>query len=245
MKTIIAGNWKMNLVNDDLQPYFDTLNQICINDDKEVKLFVPSIFLTTAHQLNHNNAVKIGAQNMHQELQGAFTGEISAPMITSVGIGDVLIGHSERREYFNESDMLVNKKVLQALSSNLDLTVCIGETLEERQGNLTNNVLECQIKEALKEVEVSNLDHITLAYEPLWAIGTGETATSEQAETACSYIRSVLVELYGEDANKVAILYGGSVNLDNYADILAQPHINGVLVGGASLNIDNFSQMMK
>lgn len=246
MKTIIAGNWKMNLTNDEVNDYLNSLNKIKINNDKEVKLFVPSIYLASAKALNTNNNVSIGCQNMHQEMQGAFTGEISAPMLNSINIDEVLIGHSERREYFNESDVLVNKKVLQALANNIKPTICVGETLEERQGNLTNNVLECQLKEALKDVDPESLTTVTIAYEPLWAIGTGETATSEQAQEACSFIRQVLGKVYGDEiANNVAILYGGSVNNDNFNEIIEQADINGVLVGGASLKIDTFSEMMK
>lgn len=246
MKTIIAGNWKMNLLLPEAQEYMNKVNEISINDDKEVILFTPSIYLQDGVKTINNEKVSVGAQNIHQEPKGAFTGEISAPMVQSLGVKHTLVGHSERREYFNESDVLVNKKVLEALNNDIQPMICVGETLAERQGNLTNSILDTQVQEALKDVDTSKMASIQIAYEPLWAIGTGEVATKEQAQEACAHIRQTLTTMYGEEvANNTAILYGGSVNLENFNDILAQQDINGVLVGGASLNIDGFKEMMQ
>ncbi len=245
MKKIIAGNWKMNLLKQDVDQYLEVLKTLTLNQDKEMILFIPSIYLDDVNHNLNNKDIVIGAQNFYPEDCGAYTGEISACMLASIGIKHVLIGHSERRKYFNESDMVVNKKVQKALANNLHPMICVGETLEEREGKLMEHVLECQVFEALKNISSDDVKNISIAYEPLWAIGTGKTATSEEAQEVCAYIRTLLNKLYGDISNEIPILYGGSVNLDNYQILLNQEDINGVLVGGASLNIDSFKLMVE
>ena len=244
MRTIYAGNWKMNKSKEEVINY---VNELKKNDfgTKEVVLFVPSIYLDLVKKELEQTNICVGAQNIYQETNGAFTGEISGLMLKSMGINKVLIGHSERRQYFNENDKNINRKIQIALENDLEAYLCIGETLEERLANHTNHIIEMQVKEALMDISEEQMKSIVIAYEPVWAIGTGETATSEQAQEVCNYIRELIKGLYNEEvANKTMILYGGSVNNDNCSEILAKQDINGVLVGGASLDAQGFSNLI-
>ena len=244
MNTLFAGNWKMNKSKEEVLEY---INEIKKNnfDSKEVVLFVPSIYLDLVKKELENTNISVGAQNIYHENAGAFTGEISALMLKSMGIEKTLVGHSERRQYFNESDKNINRKIQIALENNLEVFLCIGETLEERLANNTNHIIEMQVKEALSEIDANQMKKIVIAYEPVWAIGTGETATSDQAQEICQYIRELIREIYNDDiANNIIILYGGSVNNENCTEILSKKDINGVLVGGASLDANNFSDLI-
>ncbi len=246
IRTVVAGNWKMNKTYNEA---IDFINELKKEDLKtngiEVQLFVPYIYLNELKQMVKDMPITIGAQNIHQEELGAYTGEISADMLNSINISDTLIGHSERRQYYNETDKVVNQKVLTALKKEINPVVCIGETLDERNGNITHQVLKTQLVEAFKNVETKDMYNVIIAYEPVWAIGTGKTATAEDANEACQFVREVIEELYGKVvANTIVIQYGGSVKPENVDEILSQPHINGALVGGASLEVESFKKLI-
>lgn len=242
-KKVIAGNWKMYM---DIAGAVNLISGIKAGLNKDtlkcdVVICPPAVNLETANELVKNSPVGLGAQNMYFEDQGAFTGEISAPMLKAVGCGYVILGHSERRTIFGEKDELINKKVVKALSSGLTPIFCIGETLEERENGTTFNVVKTQITEGLKGVSGDEISKVIIAYEPVWAIGTGKTASPEQAQEVHKYIRTLLSEMYGsEKADSVTIQYGGSVKPDNAAELLGQPDIDGALVGGACLKADSF-----
>jgi triosephosphate isomerase len=206
----------------------------------------PFTALKSVYDLIKGSNIKLGAQNVHWEMKGAFTGEISPLMLKDVGCEYVIIGHSERREYFKETDDIINKKIFAALKVGLKPIVCIGEKLEERESGVTEKVLEQQITEGLKGLSNEDMENITIAYEPVWAIGTGKTATPEIANTTQSFIRNKIKEIFNENiAEKVRILYGGSVKADNAKALLEQEHIDGALVGGASLDAENFIKIIK
>ena len=234
-KSVIAGNWKMHhtikVTKDFFNKYSSALNSL--ND--EIIIFPPYTSLDTANDLVKNTSINIGAQNMHYEESGAFTGEISSNMLLDIGIRYVLIGHSERRKYYNETNISVNSKVVKALEKDMIPVVCIGEDEMQREQGETNKILEEQIFEGLKNVS-SNSARIIIAYEPIWAIGTGITATAEQAEDACLNIRNFLFELFGGTAFDIRVLYGGSVKPTNIKSLMKMENIDGVLVGGASLS---------
>ena len=234
-KKIIAGNWKMNKTPSETVTLINELKPLVVNDDVDVVFCVPAISLTTAIEATKGTNIKIGAQNMHFEEKGAFTGEISPLMLKELNIDYVVIGHSERREYFNETDETCNKKVLKALEVGIDPILCCGETLEERETDKTKDVVKAQIVAGLANVKAEELEKVVIAYEPIWAIGTGKTATAEQANDVIAYIREVIASIYGEVANKVRIQYGGSVKPGNVVEIMGQSDIDGALVGGASL----------
>lgn len=207
----------------------------------EIVVAVPFTALTTVQESIAYTNIKVAAQNCHYEDKGAYTGEISAAMLATMGIPYVVLGHSERREYFNETDETVNKKVHAALRHGLRPIVCCGESLAQRENGETFAWLKSQIENALKDVPSERLYMLTIAYEPIWAIGTGKTASAEQAEETCAYVRKLVADLYGsEQAENMRILYGGSMNAKNVASLLAQPNIDGGLVGGASLKLDEF-----
>lgn len=238
-KKVVAGNWKMNLTKTQTVEFINEVKESCNVSDTLVVFFVPSINIETAKALVDGTNIKIGCQNMHQEESGAFTGEISANMIKDIGLEHILVGHSERRQYFNETDEIVNQKINLALKNKLKPMLCVGEVLEERENGTTNAVVSTQVKGALKGIEANELKNIIIAYEPVWAIGTGKTATNEEAQEVCKYVREIVKELYDEKvATDMSILYGGSVNNSNASDLFKMADIDGGLVGGASLKPD-------
>ena len=214
------------------------------NDKVEAVICAPFTLLKDLKEATKGTNIKIGAQNMHYADNGAFTGEIAPNMLKELDIDYVVIGHSERREYFNETDETVNKKVLKALEVGIDPILCCGETLEEREAGKTKEVCKVQVEKALENVSKDDLEKVVIAYEPVWAIGTGKTATSEDANDVIKYIREVVANLYGDLANKVRIQYGGSVKPQNVAEIMAQSDIDGALVGGASLESSDYTKLV-
>ncbi|MCI8595094.1 MAG: triose-phosphate isomerase [Oscillospiraceae bacterium] len=237
-KTIIAGNWKMNKTLSETRAFADAFKAILPKVKTcDVVLCVPSVNLQGAIRAFKDCRVSVGAQNVHYEASGAYTGEVSPAMLSDLGVKYVIIGHSERRQYYNETDFTVNKKVHAALAAGLRPIVCVGESLEQRELGVTMELVEYQVKAALSGVTAENVRRVTVAYEPLWAIGTGKTATAEQAGEVCSHIRAVIRGLYGARvARSITIQYGGSMNGSNAAELLAQPDIDGGLIGGASLD---------
>ena len=246
-KTIIAGNWKMNKTLSETRAFAEELKPL-IGKPKwcEVVLCVPSVNLQAAVRLFKESRVAIGAETCHYESHGAFTGEVSAEMLKEIGVKYVIIGHSERRQYYNETDFTVNKKVHAALEAGLYPIVCVGESLEQRELGVTMDLISYQVKAALSGVPADKMRHVVIAYEPIWAIGTGKTATPEQAEEVCEHIRTVIRKLYGAKiARAISILYGGSMNEKNAFELLAQPDIDGGLIGGASLVPEKFVQIIE
>ncbi len=239
-KTIVAGNWKMNKTPKEALELIETLKPLVAErDDVEVVFCPPFIDLMLAVEATKGTNIKIGAQNMYYEESGAYTGEVAPNMVKEAGCEYVILGHSERRAYFGETDEMINKKVLKAFEHDLKPIICVGETLEQREQGITEDLVRLQIKIALKDVPAEKAVLAVIAYEPVWAIGTGKTATSVQAEEVCAAIRKVLCEIYGEEtAEKIRIQYGGSVNAGNAAELFAMPNIDGGLVGGASLKAD-------
>lgn len=238
-KMIIAGNWKMNKTPKETVELINELIPLVKTEEADVVFCVPAVSLMLATELTKESNVEIGAQNMYFEESGAYTGEIAPNMLTEIGVKYVVLGHSERREYFAETNETVNKKVLKAIEHNLVPILCCGEYLEQRQQGVTIDLIRQQIKVGLKDVKAEDAKKVVIAYEPIWAIGTGVTATSDQAEEVCAAIRELLVELYGQEvADEVRIQYGGSVNAENAAELFAKPNIDGGLVGGASLKAD-------
>ena len=245
-KTIIAGNWKMNKTPAATKQLIEELKPL-VSKTKwcEIVLCVPAIDIPTAIKAAKGCKVAIGAQNMHFEKSGAFTGEISADMLTELGVKYVIIGHSERRQYFAETDITVNKKVHAALEAGLRPIVCVGETLEQRELGITLEHIRLQVKVALKDVDASNVKRVVIAYEPIWAIGTGRTATADQADEVCGAIRDCIREMYGARvARAVTIQYGGSMNAGNAAELLSKTNVDGGLIGGAPLKAPDFSAIV-
>jgi len=246
MKAIIAGNWKMNMDRQESLAFMEVMGKE-LNKSDEIRhmIFASPVMLNELNTIGKEVGIEIGCQNMHQESKGAFTGETSSEMLKSINIENILIGHSERRQYFNETDKIVNDKLKLAIEKNLKPMVCIGEILEERELNMTNQILEMQIKKAFEGITESQLEEVTIAYEPVWAIGTGMTATAEDANMACEFVRTTIEKLYSADAAvKMPILYGGSVSPSNVEDILGQENINGVLVGGASIDPESYLKLL-
>ena len=247
-KKIIAANWKMNQTVADAATYLDNF-LIEVHDEKRIDIVIVPPFTALAYvseRLSKVQNVKSGAQNMHFEASGAFTGEISAPMLRSIFTTHVILGHSERRTLFGETDEIVNKKTRSAIAATLTPIVCIGETLAERDANQVEQVLETQLKGSLAGIPAKEVEDIVLAYEPVWAIGTGRTATPDQAQEAHAFIRKVLAEISDSaTAEKVRIQYGGSVKPGNTAELMKQPDIDGALVGGASLVARDFAEIVK
>lgn len=247
-KPLIAGNWKMFKTPDQAAKDAEKLAELVKGADKADVMIAPTFAcLVPVAQAIKGSVISLGAQNMHWEDEGAFTGELSAPMLQAAGCDCVIIGHSERRQYFGETDDTVNKKVLAAIKAGLTAVMCIGETEEERDAKNTLNVLDKQLKQGLKKVSLDgNSERLVVAYEPVWAIGTGKTATKDQAQEAHAYIRKVLAELLGKElANSIRILYGGSVKPANIEQLMDMPDIDGGLVGGASLDPETFSRIVK
>jgi triosephosphate isomerase len=238
-KMIVAGNWKMNKTAKEAVELINELKPLVESDEVEVVFCTPFVSLIPALEAAKGTNIGIGAQNMYFEESGAYTGEIAPNMLTEIGVKYVVLGHSERRAYFGETNETVNKKVLKAIEHNLVPIICVGETLEQREQGITVDLVRLQTKIALKDVSKEDAKKSVIAYEPIWAIGTGKTATSQQAEEVCAAIRQVLAEVYDTDtAEAIRIQYGGSVNAKNAAELFAMPNIDGGLVGGASLKAD-------
>ena len=238
-KKIIAGNWKMNMTPSQAVKLTEELAPLVKNDAVDVVYCVPANDIVPVVEAVKGTNVAVGAENMYFEDKGAYTGEISAEMLVDAGVKYVIIGHSERRDYFKECDCLLNKKVKKAISAGLTPILCCGESLEQREMGVTMDWIRLQIKSDLDGVAADDVKNLVIAYEPIWAIGTGKTATTEQAEEVCKGIRECIAEIYdAATAEAVRIQYGGSVNAGNAAELFAQPDIDGGLVGGASLKAD-------
>lgn len=245
-KTIIAGNWKMNKTPAATRQLIEELKPL-VSKAKwcDIVLCVPYVDIPNAIKAVKGAKIAIGAQNMHFEASGAYTGEIAADMLTELGVKYVIIGHSERRQYFAETDATVNLKVHAALKAGLRPIVCVGESLEQRDLGITIEHIRLQVKSALSGVDATNIKRIVIAYEPIWAIGTGRTATSDQAEEVCGAIRDCIREMYGARvARSVTIQYGGSMNASNAAELLSKPNVDGGLIGGASLKPIDFATIV-
>jgi len=238
---LAAGNWKMNMLPSQCGAFIKELAEKAKDAKNDILVCPTAVCLPAAVEAAKGTNIKVGAQNMYFEEKGAFTGEIAPDMLCDIGVTHVIIGHSERREYFAETDETVNKKVLKALEKGLTPVLCCGETLEQRKNGITIEFIRTQMKIALRGISADEITKVVIAYEPIWAIGTGETATPEQANEVCSAIRALLSELYGAVAEDVVILYGGSVNAKNAAELFACSDIDGGLVGGASLKVDDFT----
>lgn len=246
-KPIIAGNWKMHKTAGEAVAMVKELAGLVADvKETEVVICAPFTALAALQEAAKGTNVAIGAQNMHWEAKGAFTGEISADMLKDVGCKYVIVGHSERRQYFAETDETVNKKTKAALANGLLPIVCVGETLEERESGIMEKVVGTQVKEGLAGISAAEVASLVVAYEPVWAIGTGRTASSDDANAVCAFIRKTIAEVFGSDtAEKVRIQYGGSVKANNAAELMAKSDIDGALVGGAALEAAGFSQIVK
>ncbi len=244
-KKVIAGNWKMNMLPNEAIAFIEQITPMVKDTENEVILCVPYIDLFYSLLSAQKTNIKIGAQNMHWEEKGAYTGEVSGQMLKSIGVEYVIIGHSERRQYFAETDETVNKKVKAALSNGLKPIICVGETLEQREQGKAEEIITKQTMLALEGLAKEQMENVVLAYEPIWAIGTGKTATSEDANNSIKSIRNKVAELYGQEvAEKITILYGGSVKADNAKELFSTTDIDGGLVGGASLKVEEFSKIV-
>lgn len=243
-RKVIAGNWKMNKTPGETLEYIKSFLGLIKDAKSDIILCVPYTDLTVAVELTKYSNVKIGAQNVHFKENGAYTGEISANMLKEIGVQYVIIGHSERRAYFNETDETVNEKIKTALSHKLKPIVCVGESLEQREAGVTKDFIISQVKNALKDIISEQIKEIIIAYEPIWAIGTGKTASSEDANEACKWIRDELHKLYGDISNEIIIQYGGSVKSSNAKELFEMPDIDGGLVGGASLDAQEFANII-
>jgi triosephosphate isomerase len=242
----IAGNWKMHKTIAEAEQYIQALlPKVAAVDGVEIAICPPYLALQALVDSARGSQVGIYAQNMHEADQGAFTGEVSAPMLAEIDVHGVILGHSERRQYFNETDRALQLKVPKALEAGLTPILCVGETEEERERGETERKLRHQVQEGLDEVPVERLADVVVAYEPVWAIGTGLTATPEQAQDAIAFVRALVANLDKEAAERVRILYGGSVKTDNAAELLALPDIDGALVGGASLDPGDFAAIVE
>lgn len=246
-KPIVAGNWKMNKTSDEAESLVKgVVDAVSAVQGVDVVVCPPFTALERVAGVVKNTQVGLGAQNMHWEAEGAFTGEVSGAMLLTCGCEYVILGHSERRQYFGETDQTVNNRLKSALKAGLIPIVCVGETLEERKSEVTNQVVRKQVTGALDGFLADELDTLVLAYEPVWAIGTGLTATPDQAEAVHGVIRQVLQDLYNETiAQSIRIQYGGSVKPDNATELFSQPNIDGGLIGGAALDADSFAAIVK
>ncbi|WP_368489850.1 triose-phosphate isomerase [Clostridium sp. BJN0013] len=244
-KAIIAGNWKMNKNLEEALKLVQELKPLVSSAKCDVVLCPPYVCLDAVVKAVNGTNIKVGAQNMHYEESGAYTGEVSPGMLKSLKVDYVIIGHSERRQYFNETDETINKKIKKAFEYDITPIVCCGESLEERENGITEEILGKQIKLDLKDLKEEQVEKLVIAYEPIWAIGTGKTATDKQANDTIAYIRSVVGKMYGESvAEKVRIQYGGSVKPATIKAQMEQPHIDGALVGGASLKSADFAAIV-
>ncbi len=245
-KAVIAGNWKMNNTRIETKALIEELIPKVKDADCGVVVCVPFTDLETAVNLTKGTNIKVGAQNCHFEAKGAFTGEISASMLTEMGVEYVVIGHSERRQYFGETDATVNKRVKAAVDAGLTVILCVGEMLVDRENGVTDELVAMQTKIALGGVSKEKLSQIIIAYEPVWAIGTGKTATADQANEVCAVIRATVEKLYDKvAADALTIQYGGSMNAGNAAELLSKPDVDGGLIGGASLKAPDFAAIVE
>ena len=244
-RKVIAGNWKMNMLPNEAIEMITELTPLVKDAESEVVLCVPYTDLFYALNIAQGTNIKIGAQNMHFEEKGAYTGEVSGKMLKSIGVEYVIIGHSERRQYFAETDETVNKKVKAAFANDLKPIVCVGESLEQREGGIAFDIITSQTEKALEGLSDNQVENTIIAYEPIWAIGTGKTATSEDANEAIKKIREKIAEIYGQNvAERVIIQYGGSMKPSNAKELLEMSDIDGGLIGGASLKAEDFSQIV-
>ena len=245
-KAVIAGHWKMNNTPEQTAALINEMKPLVAGADCDVVICAPFIDLQAALAAAEGSNIKIGAENCHWAEKGAFTGEVSAPMLKALGVPYVIIGHSERRQYFGETDETVNKRVRAALDSGLTVILCVGEVLEEREQGVTFEIVGKQTKIALQGVSESELSNIIIAYEPVWAIGTGKTATADQADEVNGYIRQVIADLYSKEAaDAFVVQYGGSMNAANAEELLDKENVDGGLIGGASLKANDFSVIVK
>lgn len=245
-KPIIAGNWKMNKTIAETKALISELKPLVADATAEVVICTPYTDLATAVELCKGSNIKVGAENVHWAESGAFTGEISANMLSELGVEYVIIGHSERRQYFGETDETVNMRTKAALAHALKPIVCVGETLEERETNKVEEVLVRQTEGALKDISAEDLVNVVIAYEPVWAIGTGKTATAQDANDTIAIVRNTVAKLYGNAvAEELRIQYGGSMNPKNVSELMAMEQIDGGLIGGASLKAVDFSMVVK
>ena len=245
-KVVIAGNWKMNKTPAEAKELIAAIAPLVKDAGCEVVACTPFVDLTSAQEAAAGTNIQIGAENCHWEVSGAYTGEISAQMLTSMGVNIVIIGHSERRQYFGETDVTVQKRVRAALDAGLTVILCVGETLEQREQGITSELVAMQTKIALCGVSEEELKRVIIAYEPVWAIGTGKTATAQQANEVCHTIRECIASVYSQAAaDGITIQYGGSMNAGNAAELLAQPDVDGGLIGGASLKPNDFATIVK
>ncbi|MFS8501082.1 MAG: triose-phosphate isomerase [Caldicoprobacter sp.] len=245
-KPIIAGNWKMHKTPSQTVSLINELKPLVKDAQVEVVVCPPFVCLPAAKEALSGSNIKLGAQNMHWEEQGAFTGEVAPGMLKELDVEYVIIGHSERRQYFGETDEMVNKKVLSAVAHNLIPIICVGETLEQREQGITEEVVDKQTRAALEGLNADVAHRVVIAYEPIWAIGTGKTASSNDANEVIGYIRKVVGEVLGSQAaQQMRILYGGSVKPENAAELMGMPEIDGALVGGASLKAQDFAKIVK
>lgn len=245
-RTVIAGNWKMNKTPSETTALINEMKPLLKGADCDIVLCVPYIDIPAAVEAAKGSNIKIGAENIHFKASGAYTGEVSADMLKEAGVEYVVIGHSERRTYFGETDQTVNLRSLAAINGGFKAIICVGETLEQRELGYTETLLKFQTKMALTNVSADQLKNVIIAYEPVWAIGTGVTATAEQADEGNGFVRAAIAEVYGEDvANTVTIQYGGSMNAQNADELLAKVNVDGGLIGGASLKSEDFSIIVK
>ena len=241
-KAIIAGNWKMNKTATEAAKLVDELIPAVKDASCEVVICTPYTDLVTAVEKTKGTNIHVGAENVHFEKSGAFTGEISADMLVDLGVEYVIVGHSERRQYFAETDQTVNKRALAALNAGLKVIICVGESLQQREEGVTEELVRMQTKIALRDVTAEQMANVVIAYEPIWAIGTGKTATADQAEEVCAQIRKVIGEVYGEAvAEATTVQYGGSMNAKNCEELLGKKNVDGGLIGGASLKAPDFA----
>ena len=242
---IIAGNWKMNNTISESLALIENIKSNRLNKKVETVLAVPFTSLNEAKKALKETDIKLAAQNIHWEDSGAYTGEVSPLMLKEIGVDYCIIGHSERRQYFNESDDTVNRKIKSALKHNIKPIICVGETLAERESSIEEKIVKDQILKALEGIEKDNIKDIVIAYEPIWAIGTGKTASSEDANHMCGFIRKIIGDKYGETAKEIIrIQYGGSVKPNTIKDLMSKEEIDGALVGGASLEAGDFVQLV-
>ena len=246
-KTIIAGNWKMNKTASETAAFAGEIKSLLPKERGcETVICLPALNLTTAQKAFKGTRISIGAETLHQEASGAYTGEITAGMLADLGVKYVIIGHSERRQYYNETDLTVRKKVRAAIDAGLTPIVCVGESLEQRELGIEKELLAYQLVAAVSGLDAAEVKKLVIAYEPIWAIGTGRTATAEQAEAVCAHIRACIRSKYdARTARAVSILYGGSMNVKNAAELLAMPDIDGGLIGGASLKPADFAKLIE
>jgi triosephosphate isomerase len=244
-RALLAGNWKMYKNGSEAEETAKKLVSLVANvTDRDIMIAPPYTALFQVSNVLKGSNVGLGAQNLHWENQGAYTGEISTEMLISAGCNYVIIGHSERRQYFGETDETVNKKLHKAIAAGLIPVVCVGETEKERDANLTFSVLDKQVKNGLKGVSLEKIGKVVIAYEPVWAIGTGKTASKEQAQEAHKFIREKMESIFGQIANLIRILYGGSVKPGNISELMAMSDVDGALVGGASLDAESFAKIV-